>query len=236
MDFKLGICEPVTNDFIFRQYHQSFTAMIKPAEFHYSFPQFPASLTSDIAVVRNNLVREALEANCTHIFTLDTDQDYPQDTLVKLMEHIQDGKQIVSAKVHRRYPPFDPILLRGLKPGDYKLVPADEWRERGAIQVDATGAACMLIDTNVFLDVPFPWYERGETPDGRPVGEDINFCYKARAAGYEIWVDTSIEVQHMAIVGVNRGFFEITQLIDRARSRSKTEAKEGDGIQDRPLV
>ena len=44
---------------------------------------------------------------------------------------------------------------------------------------------------------------------GKGVGEDVGFCSKLRCAGFNIYVDTSIEIDHMTIMGVNRDFYKL---------------------------
>lgn len=214
---SLGICLPLTNDMVHSQFMDSFILMDKPVDWTYHRLQFPASGTSDISAVRNGIVRSALEQGNTHILMMDTDQTYPRDTLVKLLSHVPQGRQIITAKVHRRYQPFEPILLRGNGPDEYASVPPDVWRKGDTIEIDACGGACILIDVNVFLDMAPPWYEFGTSPKGNPIGEDINFCYKARRAGFRIWADTSIQVGHLALMEIGTGFYDVTQLIDRMR-------------------
>lgn len=215
MDIRLGICLPLNNDMVHSQFLDSFIRMEKP-DYTYHRPQFPANATANIAAIRNGIVRSALEADRTHILTMDTDQTYPVDTITKLLKHAEAGCKIVTAKVHRRYPPFDPLLLRG-EVDHYEMVPDEEWMKGGLIKIDATGSACMLVDTNVFLDMDYPWYEDGVSPEGKALGEDINFCYKARKMGFDIWADTSILVGHLALVEIGTVFYEITKLMDRAR-------------------
>jgi len=53
----------------------------------------------------------------------------------------------------------------------------------------------MLIKTPVLEKIGAPWFEFSYEPER--VGEDVNFCRKARKAGYNIWVDPTIQVRHL---------------------------------------
>jgi hypothetical protein len=54
----------------------------------------------------------------------------------------------------------------------------------------------MLVSTEVFFTLPDPWfyfsYENGVRQ-----GEDFNFCKDARKAGFDVWADPTIPIQHI---------------------------------------
>jgi len=81
----------------------------------------------------------------------------------------------------------------------------EDWKENELVEVDATGAGCIMYDMEVFRKIPPPWFEfKRQQETGAPVGEDIGMCRKLKAAGYKIFVDTSIPSVHMTTMGVNR--------------------------------
>ena len=129
---KLGIALPNVQDSYPSQFVDSFCQIAKPAHLY-----LKPSGGGPIDVVRNDLVLKAMSCDCTHIWMTDTDQVYPQNVLMRLLEHDLD---IVAAKVHKRYPPYDPILLRGTI-NKFDVVPDEEWSTHGGqlIEVDATG-------------------------------------------------------------------------------------------------
>ena len=198
--YKLGIAFPLTDVKVYTSFMVSWTLMDKPG-FTFFLPQNPGPIDT----IRNNLVTQALREDCTHLIMMDTDQNYPSDTIPKLLSH---NKEVVAVNVHRRYPPFDSILLRG-ELGNYHHVPDDECFSGELIEIDATGCACMLYDINVFLDIPQPWFESYRLEDGRVVGEDVDFCSKLKGAGYKIYADTSIEVGHLSTIEITRDFYKL---------------------------
>jgi hypothetical protein len=177
-----------------------------PSGFFYSFahmerPSYTLIHADNgpIDTLRNDLVEKALEIRATHLIMMDTDQIYPVNTIPRLLSH---RLPIVGCMIHRRYPPFDPIMLRG-KPGEYLGV--SEWEEGALVEVDATGAGCLMFDMQVFRKMPKPWFKfRKEASSGEGIGEDIGFCLDLRAAGYKIFVDTSLECGHLTTLCVNR--------------------------------
>jgi hypothetical protein len=71
------------------------------------------------------------------------------------------------------------------------------------IQVNATGAHCLLIHRSVLEDPrwtydghPLPWFRTGVRL-GQEVSEDQFFCIKAQTFGYPIHVDTAAKTGHV---------------------------------------
>jgi len=174
----------------------------------YGFPD-------DIATARNDLVTQALDDCCTHIAMLDTDQVYPEDALLKLLSY---EKPVVGALVHRRYPPFAPILFRG-ELGKYQYVSEDEMFSGDLVEVDATGCGCLCFEASIFKKIPSPWFELKKGESGKPVGEDIRMCSKIRSMGIPIYVDTSTCVDHITTFLVNKSFYELFKQTGKERKK-----------------
>jgi len=192
---KLGIALPVTDDRVETLFFLSFAALQIPCESTILTPKFGCH-PGDIGRVRNQLVEEAFRHGCTHIIFMDTDQVYhDQDLIPRLMAH---NKPIVGGKVHRRWPPFEPILQRG---GEH--VPDAEIESGGLVEVDATGTGCLLIRMDVFDQIDEPWFAiTRDERDQVTCGEDIGFCKKAIAAGLKIFVDCSVNIGHLSTLQV----------------------------------
>jgi len=215
-DMRLGIALPLTNKITNSEFWDSFTTMTKPKEYAYIKPGLSVGdYAQNIAIVRNALVEKAIQADCTHLLMMDTDQVPERDAIPKLARH---KLPIVHAKVHRRYPPFDPIFFRG-EINKYTLIPDEEWGKGGLMEVDATGAGMVLYDINVFFDVDYPWFElimSGKDENGdyrKAVGEDINFCSKLKQAGYKIFVDCDVKVGHLSTVVVDEQYYYLFKLL-----------------------
>jgi len=87
-------------------------------------------------------------------------------------------------------------MFKGKHP-NFKLIPDDIWKKGGLVEVDAVGAGSILYDMEVFKNIEPPWFEF-HLEEGPPIGEDIFFCDKLRAAGYKIYVDCDIKVGHLS--------------------------------------
>ena len=202
-DKKIALALPVTDATIPINFFKSFCMMDFP-EVEMFFPKFGFH-PGDIAKVRNDLVKRAIYEDCTHIVFMDTDQVYrTADIIPRLLEH---DKDIVGGKVHRRYHPFEPILQRG---GLH--VPDDEILKGGLIPVDSTGAGCLAINLDVFVELDKPWFKTVTDEEGEvEVGEDVHFCRKAKKAGFEIFVDCDVKIGHLTTWEVDWETYEISK-------------------------
>ena len=172
-------------------FFKHFTMMEKPDYVLVSATNGP------IDTLRNDLVQSALSAGATKLIMLDTDMLYHPRTITSLLAR---NLPIVGALCFRRYPPFDSIMLRGDVNG---YMPVDEWEPDELVEVDATGAGCIMYDMSIFREMPFPWFKFRSTEKGEGIGEDIGFCQDLKAAGYRIYVDTSVPCDHLTTMAVN---------------------------------
>jgi hypothetical protein len=180
----------------------------KPISFDVLMPDFPCQVDA----ARNNLVNQAMLLGCTHILMMDTDQIYATtDMIDKMLAH---DKPVVGARVHRRYPPFDPLLLRG-DVGKLYQVPDEEVKNedgsfKNEIEVTYTGTGCILYDTQIFIDmIPEKWFQFKVGDAGQPVGEDIVFCEKLRDRKIPIIVDCSIDIKHLTLMATDWGTYKL---------------------------
>ena len=185
----LGIAMPHTDRYYLADFVHSFFCLRRPMPAKYIMPISKGPIDH----LRNECVKSAMVQEVTHIWFCDTDQVYPNDTLLKLLSH---KLPIVAAKVHRRYPPYDPILMRG-NIDEWKDIPPEEWESGQLVEVDATGCGSVLYDMKVFKKIPYPWFEYKLDDPAMRIGEDIGFCVKLKEYGYKIFVDCSIRIGHL---------------------------------------
>jgi len=218
---KLAIAVPLTDEMVYRQFFFSFVKVIteymvslvkagKSISFDVLMPDFPCQIDE----ARNNIVHQALLLGCTHIIMMDTDQIYATNNMIEKM--LAHDKPVVGARVHRRYFPFDPILLRG-EVGKLYQVPDNEVRNEGGtfnteISVDYTGAGCILYDMRIFNDmIPEKWFELKTGDHGQPVGEDINLCDKLKKLNIPVIVDASINIKHLTLLAADWGTYQLAK-------------------------
>lgn len=203
-NFKLGIGIPNTWTHVPSSFFDSFIQMDRP-----DFKYIPAK-NGPINELRNYIVDKALQLGCSHLLMMDVDQQYPQDTITKLLSH---NLPVVHAMVHRRYPPFDSLIFEGTL-NNYSVKTDFEYGD--LVKADACGTGCVLYQTKVFTDIKAPWFEFVANPDkekGGVVGEDIWFCEKLKDAGYSIYVDTSLDIVHLGMFGIDKSFSHLYQAL-----------------------
>lgn len=143
----------------------------------------------DVADNRNKIVAHALDKDYSHILFVDSDMEFNSDTLQRMLVH---GKDIVGLAANHRKLPLESVV----KPldGDItKPLPTE------LFEAESCGTGVMLVKTSVFRKMYFPWFEFSYNthPVLERIGEDVNFCRKAREHAYKIWVDPTIPVRHI---------------------------------------
>lgn len=151
---------------------------------------------------RNRLVRDFLETDCVQLVFLDADVSWQPKDLKALVEHDAD----IVAGVYPRRGDDEPFPVKPL--------PGDRWaRADGLVEVEGAPTGFMKIRRHVLkamsrgvprfrgsddvFDRPMiPLiFERGLNDVNR-VGGDIEFCKRARACGYKVYVDPMMELGH----------------------------------------
>lgn len=190
---NLSIGIPCSFPFVPASFFYSFALMNKP-----SYTLIHAD-NGPIDTLRNDIVEKAIAERASHLLLMDVDQIYPVDTVARLMSH---KLPIVGAKVNRRYPPFDPIMLKIVD--NYRYETISDYEDGSLVEVDATGTGCILYEMSVFKKMTYPWFRFQKNPEnGMVIGEDVGFCQDLKAAGYKIYVDTSVKVGHLVNIIAN---------------------------------
>lgn len=142
-----------------------------------------------IDTARNLIVEKTIDdSEYTHLLFVDDDQIFPADTLEKLLSY---DKDIIGAQVFKRREMYEPCVYT-LKNSKYYPVLVNRF-----IEVDAIGTGILLIKTEVFKKVKFPWFETTYDKNGTHWSVDFMFCKKAKKLGYKIYCDPSIEIGHI---------------------------------------
>lgn len=147
---------------------------------------------------RNSIVKEALDCGATHLWFWDADILPPVNALKTLMGHVNSGKDIVGLLCMMRTYPFYPIVFKENPKNRYAPIIIHDY-EKGVIPAYATGTGCVMINTNVFRKMEYPWFKFEEDPNnpGEKISEDLYFCRKANDLGYKLYVDTIHTCGHL---------------------------------------
>jgi hypothetical protein len=170
---------------------------------------------ANLAGPRNSLVQRFLEyGRADWLWMVDTDMTFRPDTVERLLDHADPETAPIVGGLCFGFndkAEIQPTLF-GLV-GDEQhpqVIRYHEWPPDSMFQVAATGGACLLMhksalerirdfetpDGRVGFNRAFPWFQELEH-DGRPVSEDIAFCWRAGLAQVPIFVNTSVTLGHI---------------------------------------
>lgn len=150
---------------------------------------------------RNLLAHQFLASNCEWFLSVDTDIILPACVVGRL---ISRKKQLIGALIYvNANPPFPQIYhkIADFGFGGFGTMLVHEKFEPGElIEADGTGAGCLLIHRDVFEaipeQIPFRWFQH-EQHGADMFGEDIIFCRRAAAAGFQLYIDTAVHAGHI---------------------------------------
>ena len=172
---------------------------------------------ANLAGPRNEVVKKFLNYQAEWLWFVDSDMTFAPDTVEKLLEQADPEKAPIVGGLCFGFDENGEVqpTLFGLdgeedNPYDVKVIRYHEWPPDSMYQVAATGGACLLIHRSVFermleverpdggkgFDDAFPWFQE-VTHGGKPVGEDITFCWRAGLAGIPVWVNTAVQLGHV---------------------------------------
>lgn len=147
-----------------------------------------------IAENRNRLTQRALELGADWIFYVDDDQLFDPPALKRLLARQVD---VVSGLYLSREFPFRPVAFtepdEPVVKGGYNLTLGS--LDKGILEVSAVGAGALLVRRSVLSALQMPYWTLGQV-DPAGWGDDFDFCYRVRQAGFAIHVDTDERVGH----------------------------------------
>jgi glycosyltransferase involved in cell wall biosynthesis len=158
---------------------------------------------SCIADNRNRLAARAIQLEADWIFYVDDDQLFHPLALKRLLNHIENNHNIdvISGLYLMRGYPFEPVAFD--KPSDDPSNPQGVYRvflnhldkSHGLIEMMAVGAGALLVRRRVLEELEKPLWRLGQIEKSE-WGDDINFCYRVREAGFRIYCDLDERVGH----------------------------------------
>lgn len=194
MPAKISIAMP-THDMVPARFMYDLASLVM-----YSVAAMPEDVQFGINMVpgtyvhsaRQQLLEQLLADGVTHILWLDTDMEFPRESLVRLLQH---GEKIVGINYAQRGVPTDFVAIKrmALDENDKseRLVTDDD--STGLEEVDAIGFGMVLMRVDALRDLPSlddtPWFWFDWLPGRRQMGEDVYFCKMLRELGQTIYVD-----------------------------------------------
>lgn len=162
---------------------------------------------------RNELARHAMKNGFDYVLWLDSDMIFEPDMLERMLKVMEENNiKFLTGLYFRRRPPYSPVLFDQMEPRQkgWKFTEFDFVPE-GLFEVGACGFGCVLMATEVLLDVNLKHgYLFHPLNDG---GEDISFCWRARQCGYKIMCDPSIVCGHVGNVVITDTLYKQCQML-----------------------
>ena len=157
----------------------------------------------DCATARNNIAQKAMDEQADYVLMVDNDVVLPQDALIHLLEepkrvclgyyphrnaaNVYDGKTSVCRLGEFNYTQQYPAreLMDLAQQGVHKM------------QIHGGGMGCALIKTDVFKEIPYPWFDWVNYQDRGVLSEDLFFCEQCNMKGIQIFTDTRVGCGHL---------------------------------------
>ena len=189
---QVVICVP-TNGMV----HAMFTFCLINAIRYTESQGIPVVLEMDAGTVLSNqrqvLSDTALNEHAAeHIMWLDSDMTFPEDVIIRLLEH---KKKVVCATYSKRVPPFHPTAFYNINP-----VEPVNTEDHGLVTVRYSGMGCMLVHASVFDSIPSPHYPlTWHPPSSTWHGEDMGFCELLEENSIKLFCDLDLtrEIGHL---------------------------------------
>ena len=160
----------------------------------------------DCARARNNIAQKALDIGADYALMVDADNTLPEDALINLIEGkpkvalgyclrkprpdpAYDGKTSIYRLHHISYPIEDA----------YSVAELEELAANGEkkIRIHGGGAAIMLVSTDVFRKIHYPWFQFRHYASGAVLSEDLDFCQKCQENDIPVYVDCRVKCGHI---------------------------------------
>lgn len=154
------------------------------------------------------------------VLMIDDDMVWQPGQIKTLIDHFEENDlDMLGGLCFRRSHPYQPTMFMRSQPNEGLYTFLEDWTPGEIVEVDATGMAFIVIRKRVvekmvahFENRPGwqmpPYSVRTQQPppnlfrwEGQ-LGEDLRFCQEAKEAGCRVWIDTGVEVGHVAEVQI----------------------------------
>ena len=136
---------------------------------------------------RNQVVEAALRTDADGVFWCDSDIVLPSEAITYLA---REQKDFITGMYCQRYAPHWPLVAHYMTESD-TFSWYTEWPENVVAPVDACGFGCVLTSTAMLRALTPPWFHYEK------FSEDFDFCRKATAAGFQLFVHTGVQCGHL---------------------------------------
>lgn len=149
----------------------------------------------DCAKARNDIARKALSGGYEYVLMVDSDVIIPADALETMLHPATD----ICFGVYPRKNTQGETELFKEGTFDFKdryTIKELDTMESCRIRIKGGGFGCTLIRTDVFNNLPYPWFEFISYENNTFLSEDLSFCLKA-SVRYRLEADTRVRCGHV---------------------------------------
>ena len=163
-----------------------------------------------VGLAREELAKKAVVDGAEWMLFIDSDMTFPPYTLRYMLDVAEKNNlDFLTSVCYMRRQPYTPGLFKKFELLEDLSSNSEMYEEvppKGLFEVEACGLACALVKTKVIMDVVekfgFAFTMLG------PTGEDLSFCWKARACGYKLYADPALKIGHVSQFVVTRDTYE----------------------------
>jgi len=169
-----------------------------------------------LSLGRNLMAESFLKTDNEWLLTVDSDMRFKHDLLDQLLAVADPATHPIVAPVC--YTIKDDqvaTVIYGMVDSMFCRLSGEQDQE--VVRVDGVGFGCVLIHRTVFDRIaanhkmPGKWFDPMYLK-GEPLGEDLAFCMRARAAGIPIHAHTTIPIDHLrGHLAINREMYLATR-------------------------
>lgn len=132
----------------------------------------------------------------SHILFIDSDVLPRRNTLEALLKHDKDIITGVVPILQKRQLLWNVSKEETWTPLELNELPDNPFK------VALCGFGIVLVKYEVFDKLEWPYWKDEFAPGRRTLGQDMYFCNKAVAAGFDIWCDPKVKCDHIRTTGL----------------------------------
>lgn len=178
--------------------------------------EFALEVGSLVYDARNRIAMKAFENGSDYILWLDADMTFPSDTLVRLLEDMEDGKEYVAALMFTRGVPVKPLIIEKLiyeeKDGEieHDAIMYNNYPEDSLFPVAGSGFGCVMTSTSLLKMIAQKFTVSPFTPIPF-LGEDYSLNWRASQLGVPMFCDSRIKCGHVGTLVYDEGLYKAQQ-------------------------
>ena len=167
--------------------------------------QYGISCSSLVYDARNTLAKQAITEGYDRILWFDSDMDFAPDTMKRLSEDLDEGREFVSGLYFKRKAPVKPIIYQECgyyhSPEKDEITPVavcyEDYPKDQIFEVAAAGFGGCMMTTDLVRRVADEF--------GLPFapmmgfGEDLSFCGRATQLGVKLYCDSRVKLGHVGL-------------------------------------